>query len=235
MNIFIAAFGIFGILAPLVQAEPNHGLIAAALGWYANWGTAGRANLLGQTCRGERGNGTYVFRCDPLSVVVSAVINQYGNCSITNMRPAIFPKDGLHVPTTVGAVEKNTATCDGIAAKDGRVEFIVEPVVNAIDPSLTSKGRDAASKFIVGSDGDFCELRYPFVRSGDPFFDLYEACDGIVTRVWEFALHHNEADEFPQWTYEASKHDLPVGAQKRWERRDIWAGALRSNIRSPRK
>jgi hypothetical protein len=72
--------------------------VADAVEWYSVWfGSNPGATPGPQTCRGELRGPSNTFRCDPLSVVVAAVVDEGGHCSITSMRPSVSPDDGLRV------------------------------------------------------------------------------------------------------------------------------------------
>src|SRR5581483_7894256 len=81
-------------------APDRSALVADALDWYSVWFGGVKRQAPGvQKCRGELRENSYIFRCDPLSVVVGVGTDEAGRCWIKFMGPSIGPDDGLQMLT----------------------------------------------------------------------------------------------------------------------------------------
>jgi hypothetical protein len=215
---------------------PRTTLVADALDWYSIWGTATSAQAGTQTCRGELRDNAYSFRCDPLGVVVELVVDDSGRCSIVSMRPTVDPNDGLHVNTLAHIVpprQKATAPtdCGELPVNKGPFSITITPRPREVNSALTRSARDAALASDKAGGGSQCVFHFPYVKTGDPFFHVYEECRGVLDDVLEFTIRNGRPADFPHWTYQGP-NSLPLGAGSRLGRVDLWFGESRPEERS---
>jgi hypothetical protein len=197
------------------------------------------AGSASQTCRGELKANLYRFRCDPLSVVVDAVSDGSGHCSIISMRPALSPEDGLRVQTLENLVPPNVPRNKGAAPKDcgelpvdaGTFELKIRPQTRNISESLSTDARRAALHYNAEGGDDHCLLRFPSVKTGDPFFHVYVVCREALDAVWEFKIDRGKVAGFPHWSYTSRKGDLPPGVNLRPNLSELWLGISRPEDR----
>lgn len=236
----------FASLRPQSMAAENRTLVANALDWYSIWQGDSHGEPMTQTCHGELRSGLFRFRCDPLSVVLDVSVDDRGRCLITFMRPARDPGDGLRVQTFVppipigmrprsgGELPPRKDTCGELPVQAGAFEIEVKPLVRQIDRVLSAKARGAAFAYNKSGGDSPCTLRLPKIRAGDPFFHVYEDCDGRIDNVWEFTIDDGEPSDFPHWSYSQEKHDLPAGSQRRSDDPDFWLEVSRPQQRRAR-
>lgn len=211
--------------------------VADALNWYSVWWSSKPLESNTQSCRGELRGGLYRLRCDPLAVVVDLAVDDAGYCSIISIRPSMSSTDGLRVQTLEHLVQprhRNSAQshdCGELPLKDGRFEILVTPRSRQVDKGLTSDARDAVLRYSKHGGENGCLLRLPNVQSGDPFFHVYEECQGALASVWEFTNRSGKVADFPHWTYTRRRGGLPVGAETRRSRKDLWSGVSRPGDR----
>jgi hypothetical protein len=236
MILITAALGIWLVAAqnptePESRNGENAGLIADAVDWYSTWSRAAHpAGATIQTCRGELRTNLYRFRCDPLSAVVDVETDGAGHCVIVSMRPAISADDGLRVQTLENLIPSNVPRRKGAAPQDcgelpvkgGAFELKVTPHVRLANDALLNSARSAAIHYDTQGGDDFCLLRFPKAKTGDPFFHVYEECQGALTAVWEFTINRGQVADFPHWTYTRRKGDLPRGIDWRRNSADLW-------------
>ncbi len=240
--VLITAFGL--ALSANAQNAENASLVADAVDWYSTWWSAAPpAGATMQSCRGELKANLYRFRCDPLSTVVDAVTDSAGHCSIVSMRPAISPEDGLRVQTLETLVpssvprKKGSAPqdCGELPVNDGTFELKVMPHVRPVSDTLSNSARSGALHYNAQGGDDFCTLRFPKVKTGDPFFHVYEECGGALSAVWEFTINRGQVADFPHWTYTRRKGDLPPGVDWRRDLTDLWFAVSKPEERKDSK
>jgi hypothetical protein len=233
----IATLGL--TLGPLHAAESGNRTstpVADALDWYSVWWSLNPNTSGVQTCRGELRTNSYSFRCDPLSVVIGAVVRDSGHCSITFMRPSVSLDDGLRVQTLEHLVPPRTRTpvpprdCGELPTKEGRFELTITPRSGRVNSALTSAARDAALAYNKRSGDLFCLLRFPNVKTGDPFFHVYEECQGVLDGIWEFTIEDGEVADFAHWFYNR-RRGFPNGTEWRRDQMDLWFGVSRPEER----
>jgi hypothetical protein len=214
-----------GMLIPLAAQNPvgDVPLVGDALSWYSVWMTDQQNIAPTQICRGERRGEFVQFRCEPLGVVTSVLIDQANGCVITNMRPKVFVSDGLkvqHLRSSHGAEPKlSKAECGELPDQDGAFEIVITVRERDVSLELSARARDVAIKYFQQSGPIRCRLYLPKVRNGDPLYHVYEQCDGAVV-VWEFPIHGSEVADSPHWHYSGRR--LPTGAQKRLVQSHLW-------------
>jgi hypothetical protein len=226
--------------------------VADALDWYSLWQTNAAMPSV-QTCRGEHRESQYSFRCDPLGVVVSVSVGDTGYCSIAGMRPSFGPSAGLRVlkgpfptprfPVSTGVLAEPSGTgttkpadprdCGELPLKEGTFEIAVTVRSRQVNKVLSVSARDAALKYFQLADIPPCLLRFPNVKTGDPFFHVYEECQGVLEAVWEFTIEDGQVADFAQWTYTPKRTGLPAGAELRRNRPELWFGVSRPEERAP--
>lgn len=246
MRMFLA-IGILALsLAPLRAEDTGDRTttpIADALDWYSLWfgsGPGSPGSPATQTCRGELRGSSYSFRCDPLSVVVAAVRNEAGHCSITSMRPSVGAEDGVRVQTLDHLVppgvprRKGAAPekCGELPVKEGRFDITVTPHPRPVNSTLTRAAREAAIAYSKKSGDRGCLLRFPNVKTGDPFFHVYEECQGTLDQIWEFTIEDGRVADYAHWFYNR-KRGFPKGVEWRRDRPDLWFEVSRPEERSP--
>lgn len=240
--VLITAFGL--ALSADAQNTDNASLVADAVDWYSTWWSLappGGATM--QTCRGELKGTLYRFRCDPLSTVVDVVTDSGGHCSIISMRPAISADDGLRVQTLEnlvpsGVPRRKGATpqdCGELPVKDGTFELKIMPHARPVSDTLSNNARSAALHYNTQGGDDLCLLRFPKVKTGDPFFHVYEECQGALTAVWEFTINRGQVTDFPHWSYTRRKGDLPPGVDWRRDSSELWFAISRLEDRKDAK
>ena len=211
--------------------------VSDALGWYSVWFVMEKNTPAGQTCRGELRAGLYSFRCDPLAVVVSARVEDSGRCSIVNMRPSVSPEDGLRVNTLSNLVPQRKASvprpseCSELPTTEGPLQITITPQLREIDDHLTKSARAAALAFIRMGGDSRCTLDFPKVRIGDPFFHVYSECEGVLDNVMEFVITPERVADYPHWTYDRARKDLPPGTGQRLKKPNLWSGVSRPDER----
>ena len=198
----------------------NRSLVADALDWYAVWGAARELPTADQTCKGQFNGGLYELRCDPMSVVVSAGFDG-ARCSITNMRASAFPDDGLRV-TGLESQSPTWKTCGELPVKEGDFEITVMPHSRPVDTALSARARDAALGYLKKTSMRSCAAYFPNIKRGDPFFHVYEVCNGVLTAICEFKIEGEEVAKSPQWTYTGKENSLSAGAGWRLGLTDLW-------------
>lgn len=238
---------LMGVLLALVLATPSYPgepastVVADALDWYSVW-EVGNGHALGvQTCRGELRGPIYKFRCDPLSVVVDVLVDDAGRCSIISMSRSVFPQEGLRVLTlgppsesAPGWVQglgvpadsgpRKRRTCGELPLSEGTFTIAVTPRSRDVSNELTIRARDAAVAYHKRAGATACVLRFPKVRTGDPFFHVYERCNGAIQAVWEFPIRYGVPAESAHWI--CDRRHLPRGAERRWNETDLWFETL---------
>ena len=200
---------IVGLTLPPLGADDadNRTPLADALDWYSVWWGSAPNTPVVQTCRGEVRTNLYRFRCDPLSVIVDAVVDDSGHCSIVSMRPSISSDDGLRVQTLAHPVPPRNRKpappldCGELPLNDGIIQLTIVPRGRQVNNGLTSSARDAALYYNQQGGEGHCSLRLPNVKTGDPFFHVYEECQGVLHAVWEFTVQRGRVAEFPHWSY----------------------------------
>jgi hypothetical protein len=214
--------------------------VADALDWYSVWFGSNANTMSGtQTCRGELRGSSYSFRCDPLSMVIAAVVNEGGHCSITSMRPSASPDDGLRVQTLEDLVPPGVPRkkggvpqdCGELPVKEGGFQIVVTRHSRPVNSSLTSAARDAALAYNKRSGDQACLLRFPNVKTGDPFFHVYEECQGVLDDIWEFTIHDGHVADYAHWYYDR-KRGYPPGVEWRRNQADLWFAVSRPEERS---
>jgi hypothetical protein len=218
-------------------------LVADTLDWYSTWFGLDQNTLRRQTCRGEFRATLYTFRCDPLAVVVSAAFDDSGRCSIVSTRPSISPEDGLHVNTLSNLAHltpppKTSVApprdCGELPTIEGAFELTLIPRSREVDDRLTKAARVVALAYVKRGGDRPCVLYFPKVRLGDPFVHVYEVCQGDLDEVMEFMIRNGRVDDFAHWSYDRPHKNLPPGAKRRLERRDLWSGVSHPEERRQR-
>jgi hypothetical protein len=214
--------------------------VADALDWYSVWFGSNPSSTPGaQKCRGELRGSSYSFRCDPLSVVVAVVVNEGGHCSITSMSPSVGPDDGLRVQTLEHLVppgvprKKGGAPqdCGELPLKEGSFQLVITPRSRPVNGALTTAARDAALAYGKASRGRRpCLLRFPNVKTGDPFFHVYVECQEVLDTIWEFTIQDGHVADYAHWYYDQTR-GLPNGVEWRRNRADLWSGVSRPEER----
>ena len=74
---------------------------------------------------------------------------------------------------------------------------------------------------------DSCLLRFPNVKTGDPFVHVYQECHGVLKDILEFRIDDGEVDDFPHWEYTPRRGGFPKGPGWRQNRPDLWFGVSR--------
>lgn len=202
--------------------------VADALGWYSVWWGLNPSTPGVQTCRGELRENLYRFRCDPLSVVVDGVVDDSGHCSIVFMRASSNPEDGLRAQTFahVTPPRRNKLAqpgdCGELPRNDGVFELAITPRSRQVNSVLTSDAHNAALAYNSHGGDRLCLLRFPNVKTGDPFFHVYEECQGVLDIVLEFRIRNGRVADFPHWHYSRRQGGLPTGWQWRRNRSELW-------------
>lgn len=197
--------------------------IAQALDWYSVWHADNTIPSSAQTCQGELLDNNFEFRCDPMAVVVSGEFDESGRCSIIFMRRSVTPDDGLRLrPRIREVVQTPRQECGELPIESRHIRMSVTPQSRMPDPALSVRARDTAMKYFKRAGGSTCTLRFPIVKTGDPFVHVYEECRVTVSDVWEFRVHHGQMADFAHWTYSRGKKDLPAGVAERRKRMDLW-------------
>lgn len=195
--------------------------VADALSWYSVWMTRQEKIAPTQVCRGERRGEFLQFRCEPLGVVVSVVVDQGNGCLITNMRAAIFDSDGLtlkHFPAPSGAQpHPSDANCGELPDHQGAFEITVTLRSREVSRELSAAARDVAIKYFRQFSSGQCRMFFPKVKAGDPFSHVYEKC-GAALSVSEFPIVRGKVSDFPHWQYRRP----PPAADKRCEQNELW-------------
>jgi hypothetical protein len=213
--------------------------IGDALDWYSVWFGSGSGTIPGtQACRGERRGNAYSFRCDPLSVVVTVIVKEGGHCPITSMRPSISSDDGLRVQTLEHLVppsvpRKKGGTpqeCGELPLKEGSFQLVITPGSRPVSGALTIAARDVALAYSKASGGRPCLLRFPNVKTGDPFFHVYVECQEVLDTIWEFRIEDGQAVDSAHWYY-SRKRGFPNGFEWRRNQTDLWSGVSRPEER----
>lgn len=228
--------------APLHAADASQTttFVADALDWYSVWfGSSPAATPGAQTCRGELRGHSYSFRCDPLSGVVGVSGNEEGHCSITFMRPSIGPEDGLRVQTLEHLVppgvprRKGAAPqyCGELPVKEGTFEIVVMPHPRPVNSALTNAARDAALAYNKAAGDRPCLLRFPNVKTGDPFVHVYQECQGVLDVIWEFLVSDGQVADSAHFYY-SPKRGIPLGVEWRRNQADLWFAVSRPEERS---
>src|SRR5205085_11090237 len=91
--------------------------------------------------------------------------------------------------------------------------------------------RDAALAYNKRGGDRPCVLRFPIIKTGDPFFHVYQECQGALDSVWEFTIRSGQVADFPHWTYDRPHRNLPSGSTWRRRRKDLWLGVSRPEER----
>jgi hypothetical protein len=218
-------------VAPLRSADAADGAttpVAEALDWYSVWWASSPNVPADQVCRGELKESLYAFRCDPLAVVFGVVVDESGVCRIVSIVPSISADDGLRVqalPHLFARRDRRPTqprVCGELPLRDGSFEVTIAPRSRSVNKTLTLRARDAALRYNVQNGDRGCVLRFPNVKSRDPFCHVYEDCQGVVHAVWEFRITDGEVADFPHWSYTPSRGGLPVGIEWRENRADLW-------------
>ena len=199
--------------------------IGDALAWYSVWMTDEARPQEIQRCQGELRGNAYQIRCDSLAVVLSINSDRSGNCAITNMSHSLFPQDGLRVGVLTGTSPTSPTRkpgCAELSRKEGAFNFQVNLHFGGVSTKLSTEARDAALAYFKTSGGQQCLLRFPAVRTGDPFFHVYQECEGHLEVVWEFTISQGRAANFSHWQY--TRRNLPEGADKRRQQSELWFG-----------
>jgi hypothetical protein len=212
--VFLSAFGRAG--------AQNKSLLADALDWYAVWGSTNELRQTTQVCRGENQGGIYALRCEPMSVVIAASFDNSGRCSINNMRTSAYPEDGFHVMGGRVDTSSQRRKCGELPLANGTFRITIKPHHREIDESLTARARDSALAYVHRTSMRVCTVYFPKVKEGDPFFDIYEQCDGMLESIREFTIQDGEVATSPHWTYTRKGDTLQVGAGWRLNRPDLW-------------
>lgn len=205
--------------------------VADALDWHSVWQRHRSHSPASQTCLGERRGSSYSFRCEPLSVAIAGSVDSRGKCLITSIRRSNDPEDGLRVPPAGHLVPPGVpfrkgaepVDCGDLPLKEGRLEFNVLRHERTVDRGLSAAARDSAVAYLSKGVGEGCMLRFPLVKSGDPFFHVYEECRGVLEVVWEFTIQSGVVAAFPHWEY-FEKRGLPEGTEWRRKETKLWFG-----------
>lgn len=237
--ILVTAFSL--ALTVHAQDTDSRNLVADALDWYSVWfASAPPTQATLQTCRGELRSNSYEFRCDPLSVVVDVITDPSGHCEITNMRPAISPDDGLRaltlehlippgIPIRKGAAPRD---CGELPVTNGAFQLTVMPRARPVSGELSRNARSAALDYNARGGDNRCLLHFPKVKMGDPFFHVYEECQGTLDTVWEFGIIRGQVQDYAAWYYTLRKRDLPPGIKWRRNTSELWFGTSRPEDRA---
>jgi len=229
-------------LAPLRATDTNQATtpVADALDWYSVWFGSNPDGTPGpQTCRGEFRGPSYSFRCDPLSVVVGVTANEEGRCSIAFMRPSVGPGDGLRVQTLEQLVapgvprRKGAAPqyCGELPVKEGTFQIVVAPHPRSVNGVLTNAARSAALAYNKAAGDRPCLLRFPNVKTGDPFVHVYQECQGVLDVIWHFPISDGQVADSADFYY-SPKRGLPPGVEGRRNRADLWFAVSRPEERN---
>jgi hypothetical protein len=211
---------------------------ADALDWYSLWSSESSNTQSVQNCRGERRGELYRFRCDPLAVVVTGVIDDNGRCSIRSMTEGLNIPDDVRVPRLDHIVPprridpEELRDCGELPANEGGFEMSIAPRARRVNSDLTRDARAALLRHIMEGGYGGCVFLLPNVRTGDPFFHAYEQCaDGLVA-VFEFTIQRGKVVDFPHWTYTRRRGHFPAGWSWRMARPDFWSGMSRPEERN---
>jgi hypothetical protein len=211
--------------------------IADALDWYSIWHMQSMATPGIQTCQGEFQNNLYVFRCDPLDVVVNAGFDDNGRCFVSFMSQSYGPDAGTRFtlalnnpPPSLSLIPVKTGPppvepCPELPLDSHYFKVMVMPHSRLIDPTLSARVRLAALKLFERDGGSACLLRFPNVKGGDPAAHVYEECDGVLEAVSEFHINQDHVEDFAQWTYDQPHKSIPDGAEWRRKNPDLWFAA----------
>jgi hypothetical protein len=167
------------------------------------------------------------------------VADDSGHCSIVSMRPSISPDDGLHVQMLAHLVQPRNSKpaapqdCGELPLRDGSFELAIKPRSRQVNSALSSSARNAALAYNKRGGYGLCLLRFPNVKTGDPFFHVYEECQGTLSAVWEFTIKAGQVADFPHWSSSRKRGDLPTGIEWRRTQTDLWFGISRPEERPP--
>jgi hypothetical protein len=240
------------LVAPSPAGDVAATMVADALDWYAQWGRKDWGPLGVQTCRGELRDDGYTFRCDPVAVVVNVSVDDSGNCIIRNIRASISAADGLlrpgpiipapgfrgpdaPRPIQVPGRPKLTPTkplrCGELPLTAGTFSIKVTPRGRrGTSRALTERAWNVASSYWSQagvSPAERCIFYCPNVKEGDPFFHLYQVCDGRVDAIWEFEIGNGVVADYARWTYERrGAADYPP--DRRLKQDDFWFGKFKA-------
>jgi len=232
--LLIAILGFASVPACAEETERRAtSLIADALDWYSVWWGLNSKMPGGQTCRGEFRRPIYILRCDPLSVAIGMEVDRSGRCYFTNMSPIIGAVDSGNLlgfgdlDSYADEFRPRARDCGELPIKEGKFSLTIVPRSRNVDHSLTVQARDAALQYFKRA-GSRCLLRFPYVKDGDPFFHVYEECQGKLSTVSEFPIRNGRADDFPQWVYYPERGGFPTGEKWREKQLDLWFGTSQS-------
>jgi hypothetical protein len=214
--------------ADLVAREKT--IVADAIEWYSIWWMSETRGPAMQTCRGEHRGNVYSLRCDPIGLVMNMEEDREGRCRAQFVGPSTSPSDGLRVISPASQKDGDdrialSRGCGEIPSTEGAFEFSLRPSARTPDRQLSLSVQRAAIRYFRESYAAKCLVRYPKVRSGDPFAHVYLECDGTLDSVWEFAIFGGKVSEFAHWTYTMRKGGFPAGAESRVRRPELWLGS----------
>jgi hypothetical protein len=63
-------------------------------------------------------------------------------------------------------------------------------------------------------------LRFPNVKTGDPFFHVYVECEAFLDTIWEFTAQDGRIADFAHWYY-SRKRGFPPGIEWRHDEPDL--------------
>jgi hypothetical protein len=170
-----------------------------------------------------------------LGVVVQLILEPSGRCSIVAMSQAVNSEDGRSVtrPLFGPSPDPQPAPhdCGELPLKRGLFQILVRPRRREVDSALTTNAYAAALAYEKDSVGPPCALRFPKVKTGDPFFHVYKTCGGLLSGVDEFQNKGGKPANSPHWTYLGPK-SLPRGTELRLRRQELWFAEFTSEQRT---
>jgi hypothetical protein len=223
-SLLILASGILGMPLEAQTSQRETSFVADALSWYSVWMRSDPSAASTQVCRGEHRADAIFFRCDPLEAVVSVTVDKTGECEIINMSPKAFDSDGLtmrNFPHTGGAEPTPLGSqCPELPDRQGPFEITVTMRPRKVNEELSAAAPETVSKYLEAVSSKSCRLWFPKIMVGDPFYHVYEECDGKVI-VSEFEIQAGRLAESAHWYYGESR-GLPAGTEERLRRSDLW-------------
>lgn len=155
------------------------------------------------------------------------------------MRPSISPDDGSRVLTLERLVPPGVPrrkggapqACGELPLREGSFQLVITPRPRLVNSALTMAARGAALAYGKASSGSRpCLLRFPNVKTGDPFFHVYVDCHGVLDTIWEFTIQEGRVADSAHWYY-SRKRGFPPGVEWRRDQPDLWFSVSRPEER----
>ncbi len=201
-------------------------VISSALSWYSVWQHDSGTSPI-QTCQGERRGKSLHIACTPLYVGVMAFLERGGECSISAM---------LAVESEISFLSSNALPkgddddqpfqCGEMSGVNGKMSGVVRLPERRPDEALTRQARDLGVTYFRRGAMPKCTYYFPFVAKGDPFFHVYQVCNGILDSIWEFPIRQGRPENYAHWTYTMPRDGVPAAYLKRIANKKLWVSVL---------